>query len=318
MSDGRAAAKTRGDMLRVQYAFGEYVGEFDAATQRRHGYGVVLYGSGNSYEGEWVQGAMHGHGRKKYANGDVYDGEWRDGRRDGAGTYFFARGHVYEGEYSNDACHGRGRLVLAHGAGSYDGEWAAGQKHGMGVERGRSNSRYEGQFVNGARHGRATLVEEITDDETSARRGERVVDGSGNDDAGDGAATERRHETVWENGEQVRGPVVVERAAPSGAGRRGGGGAAAPHGPIADAAALEALQRAGVSPEAVRALGAFSHGVERSFGALDSGVAGMEQQIGALVGSLDALLGSMGDDDVDDDKTVDDDVAAGLEYAKRP
>jgi hypothetical protein len=60
---------------------------------------------------------------------------------------------------------------------------------------------------------------------------------------------------------------------------------------------LKALEAAGVAPEAIRALGQFSKGVERSFGALDSGVKGMETQISHLVGTMDALLSAYGAED---------------------
>lgn len=283
-------------MQRLQYSFGEYVGGFDEQTQRRHGYGVILYLSGNSYEGEWNQGNMHGSGRKKYANGDLYEGNWVEGKRQGKGKYRYHQGHVYEGEYKNDECGGVGKLVLAHGAGSYEGEWMNGVKHGKGVEYNRSNVCYQGEFQNGMRHGKGKLMEEKT---VAVQNNNENDDDENNENVENRQVVIIEHETEWDEGNQISGPHVEEivtKPHPNNKSQN------RQRGPIADAKTLEALQQAGVAPEAIRALSQFSSGVERSFGALDFGVANMEKQIGSLVGTLDALMSSVGGEEDDEEE----------------
>lgn len=311
-------------MQRLQYSFGEYVGGFDEKTQRRHGYGVILYLSGNSYEGEWNQGSMHGEGRKKYANSDLYEGEWRDGKRQGKGRYRYHQGHVYEGQYFDDNCHGLGKLTLAHGAGSYEGEWENGVKHGRGIERNRSNVYYDGEFANGMKHGVGKLIEEKVVENHEKKNGSvKRKDDDGNDNDDNDSSNIHKvvlieHVTTWHEGEQTSGTKLesIEHH-PSAA----AGGGRQPHqrGPIADKATLEALEKAGVAPEAIRALGQFSMGVERSFGALDTGVAGMEAQINNLVGTLEAVMAGMdldGEDENEEgeEEADDDDDDEGLDY----
>ncbi|CUG82974.1 Hypothetical protein, putative, partial [Bodo saltans] len=114
------------------FDFGTYRGEVCSISGLRHGWGLLQYNSGNSYEGTWHQGAHHGDGIKRYRNGDVYCGTWEAGKRVGKGEYSHVQGDVYVGEYANDVCHGRGRFVT-HKGDSYEGEWKLGKKTGHGV-----------------------------------------------------------------------------------------------------------------------------------------------------------------------------------------
>ncbi|MGO5112056.1 hypothetical protein ACTQ3M_04130 [Oscillospiraceae bacterium LCP25S3_E10] len=38
----------------------------------------IPMGIGNTYEGEWSNGAANGHGVLTYSNGDRYEGQWRN------------------------------------------------------------------------------------------------------------------------------------------------------------------------------------------------------------------------------------------------
>ena len=40
------------------------------ALNKRHGYGFMIYPSGNRYDGEWVLGEKHGRGTMQWSNGD--------------------------------------------------------------------------------------------------------------------------------------------------------------------------------------------------------------------------------------------------------
>ena len=122
-------------------------------------------------------------------------------------------------------------------------------------------------------------------------------DGENNENVENRQVVIIEHETEWDEGNQISGPHVEEivtKPHPKSQNRQ--------RGPIADAKTLEALQQAGVAPEAIRALSQFSSGVERSFGALDFGVANMEKQIGSLVGTLDALMSTVGGEEEDEEE----------------
>jgi hypothetical protein len=43
-----------------------------------HGYGVLTYGSGNIYEGNYANGKRNGKGKFKYTDGRILDGNWLD------------------------------------------------------------------------------------------------------------------------------------------------------------------------------------------------------------------------------------------------
>ncbi|MBR0900278.1 hypothetical protein JQ616_35460 [Bradyrhizobium tropiciagri] len=92
---------------------------------RPEGDGVLLvFRTGYSYSGHWVNGLMDGHGILKLENGDRYDGEFVAGKMDGEGRYASSDGSIYQGGFRNGSRHGRGKLLLA--GGSYWTVWDQG------------------------------------------------------------------------------------------------------------------------------------------------------------------------------------------------
>lgn len=55
-------------------------------ASKREGYGVQRYSVGtkdeSSYSGEWKRNYRHGRGKMVYGSGNVYDGEWIEVRSD--------------------------------------------------------------------------------------------------------------------------------------------------------------------------------------------------------------------------------------------
>lgn len=45
-----------------------------------HGKGVLIWGDGREYEGDFVRDKRHGYGEFKYKDGKVYTGEWSNGK----------------------------------------------------------------------------------------------------------------------------------------------------------------------------------------------------------------------------------------------
>ena len=75
---------------------------------------------------------MHGRGVMDYGIGAVYRGDWEHGLRSGWGSMYFANGDVYEGEWSEDTMHGNGIMWYWSGL-LYDGEWVDGMHRGLGT-----------------------------------------------------------------------------------------------------------------------------------------------------------------------------------------
>jgi hypothetical protein len=286
------------------FDFGTYRGEVCSTTGLRHGWGVLQYNSGNSYEGLWHQGAHDGEGVKRYRNGDVYCGTWVAGKRVGKGEYSYVQGDVYIGEYDNDVCHGRGRIVT-HQGDSYDGEWRLGKKAGHGVETLASGQTYDGEWLFSKKHGNGALT----------------------------TASERIH-GVWEHDKlvditsrqemeyqpQVR-PMPTSALSMSSHGSSDVEGVAiAPH-------VVEDLRRAGADPAIIRAMTDFSENMSSRMGNLMGSIGGIETQLSALTDALenlagldefdDAMLDQIGsieeheDDDDDDQHDLDSDAVNG-------
>jgi hypothetical protein len=58
----------------------DYTLSFFTIQGRMHGKGVLVYGSGDSYAGEWIQGRKSGNGVYKWRQGGFFAGEWFEGK----------------------------------------------------------------------------------------------------------------------------------------------------------------------------------------------------------------------------------------------
>jgi hypothetical protein len=102
------------------------------ALGEEEGRGMMVYASGDMYEGQWRAGKKHGQGKYTTATGDVYEGEYVENVREGHGKLSFATGDVYEGGFVDGKKHGVGTYTTAYGrvsAGYFD----AGAMEGQGV-----------------------------------------------------------------------------------------------------------------------------------------------------------------------------------------
>ena len=65
--------------------------------------GLMKFGEGNVYEGEFKDNSLHGKG--KLTNDTrmmCYDGEWKQNKMHGQGVYKWHDGRRYQGEYVDD------------------------------------------------------------------------------------------------------------------------------------------------------------------------------------------------------------------------
>ena len=61
---------------------GYYEGEFEDGEITGHGF-RLFPATNNTYSGEFCMGELHGQGVMKYGNGSVYEGEWHMNKRQG-------------------------------------------------------------------------------------------------------------------------------------------------------------------------------------------------------------------------------------------
>ena len=57
--------------------------------------------TGDTYEGDWVNGNFQGRGAYIYANGDKYVGEFYDDKFTGRGTFTCSNGKQFTGKLEN-------------------------------------------------------------------------------------------------------------------------------------------------------------------------------------------------------------------------
>lgn len=139
------------------FSFGKYIGEVHPQNPAlRHGKGQMIYHNGNTYTGEWKEGAPDGLGEKKYLNGDCFVGYWVKGKREGRGSYLFQEGHIFEGMYVQDQPEGYGTLNTIEDD-RYSGGWKGGVKHGVGLELLHTGDLFTGTWVKGEKHGPGVL-----------------------------------------------------------------------------------------------------------------------------------------------------------------
>jgi len=133
-----------------------YHGEW--GNNRKHGYGVQIFPSGEKYEGQWGNGLRHGEGTFWVPSGKaqrlrkVYVGGWKDDKRHGRGTCFFKNGEFFQGSWDQGKMHGHGTLRYANGD-LYVGEWHEGLRSGKGTLNKANGDCYEGYWLNDKREG---------------------------------------------------------------------------------------------------------------------------------------------------------------------
>ncbi len=109
------------------------------------GLGVAAYPTGESYEGQWLNGKRHGAGIAIWKNASRYEGEWRDDLLAGYGIFSSPNsGSHYEGEFAAGRQEGVGVVVAKDGV--YAGELRGGKKEGYGFWKGSDGDQYFGEW----------------------------------------------------------------------------------------------------------------------------------------------------------------------------
>ncbi|KAE8579446.1 hypothetical protein XENTR_v10024041 [Xenopus tropicalis] len=131
--------------------------EGDWISNKKEGWGVQCFISGNIYEGQWKNNIFHGMGKMRWlTSNEEYAGQWENGIQNGSGTHtWFLRRipgtqyslrNEYVGNFVNGIRQGQGQFYYANGA-MYDGEWKNNKKHGLGKFVFKNGQIYVGEFV---------------------------------------------------------------------------------------------------------------------------------------------------------------------------
>lgn len=168
---------------------------------QRHGQGIWSDATGeNKYTGEWKHDQKHGWGIMQYPSGGTFEGEWAYDKKNGFGTmYWTCHMERYRGYWADNAPHGVGEHTYFGGlrptprapasvmrCNRYLGMMHAGKRHGEGCMLFGSGvtispwcavvtcsaacapnevflsvavgARYEGEWQNGAKHGSGVYI----------------------------------------------------------------------------------------------------------------------------------------------------------------
>ena len=95
------------------YGDGEkYAGDFKEG--KRQGYGILTAKNGKRYEGDWANDLQNGQGTMISTNGEKYIGAFKDGVKQGEGQLAFPNGEVYTGVFDRGEPSGRGCLCISN------------------------------------------------------------------------------------------------------------------------------------------------------------------------------------------------------------
>ena len=76
---------------------------------KKHGYGVFTWESGNMYKGNYVEDERDGYGEMYWTDGTVYKGQWKKGCQHGPGKMLQPDGSVLEGFFQMNVYMGKER-----------------------------------------------------------------------------------------------------------------------------------------------------------------------------------------------------------------
>lgn len=117
----------------------------------------MKYGSGDVYEGEFVDGKKEGYGKLTLSKGREsfsYQGHFRNDKIDGEGELTYANGDTFKGSFTEGKKNGEGVYECKAKQETFEGHWDMDIKNGKFVEiKHKEQARVIGNFINGERHG---------------------------------------------------------------------------------------------------------------------------------------------------------------------
>lgn len=114
------------DSIRYRYQNGAiYYGQL-IDGRPSDGRGIMVYASGNRYDGEYQNGQRSGCGTFTFINGRSYVGQFKADQFSGQGIWILENGDRYVGEFKDNHCSGQGTFIFANGF-SKSGIWEEGK-----------------------------------------------------------------------------------------------------------------------------------------------------------------------------------------------
>merc|ERR1712070_313157 len=81
----------------------------------RHGNGVLVWGDGRRYVGQFFCGSFHGSGEMSWPDGRKYSGQYHQGKKHGDGVFSWPDGRRYVGDWADGHRNGTGVYTNAKG-----------------------------------------------------------------------------------------------------------------------------------------------------------------------------------------------------------
>ena len=132
-----------------------YTGDRNGENQM-HGYGEVLFASGGTFKGNFMNDMMHGYGELvDPVSGSCYKGQFVEDKREGHAIFTYPDG-VFEGEYYDNRRHGKGKETDSMGN-VFDGLFHRGD-FVKGKISYANGDIYVGECKDDCKHGRGKLL----------------------------------------------------------------------------------------------------------------------------------------------------------------
>jgi len=139
------------------FPVGKHKGQFENGEYQ--GQGKFTFSNTTYVDGTFAGNKVHGRAKQELnKNGESFEGNFVDGARDGDGSYAFANGDSYVGAFKNSVPHGHGLYKYKNGC-QYEGQFIAGEKQGQGKETYPDGAKYDGSFAKNLRHGQGVYID---------------------------------------------------------------------------------------------------------------------------------------------------------------
>lgn len=119
-----------------------------------------MYGNGDKYKGQFVNGLPEGYGEYHWKDGEFYKGDFKQGARNGYGIWK-NKLQSYKGHFMLDKKHGYGIYDWGNGS-VYKGQWMEDYRHGEGVMMFNDEVQYDGFWENGDKADEKPAINPVT------------------------------------------------------------------------------------------------------------------------------------------------------------
>jgi hypothetical protein len=137
---------------------GTYIGDW--VNGKTLGKAIVIFSTGDRYEGFISDGVFEGDGSYTWANPKAnaakkFEGKWHNGKQTDYGVETYQNGDKYDGDFKRGIAHGMGTYTFHAGGEIYQGDFRNGKRHGRGKFYYPDGRTLESSFKNGQNVGKA-------------------------------------------------------------------------------------------------------------------------------------------------------------------